>query len=337
MKITTNRPLVTFFVCAYKQENYIRRAIEGALNQTYSPLQIILSDDCSTDQTFAIMKEMAAEYHGPHTVILNQNERNLGVCAHVNRVCELASGQWVVASAGDDISMPERAVSIMRALENAPDATYFLSQAYKFSGINPNDTPFLPLLDQPIGATEAFRLDVFREFGPLLPATYSEDWALYFRGQLVGKVLFLRHPLVYYRVAADSLTDAYFKGSIYSTLEIHLKNLLQFRSDFAQLPSNLQSAKAATRNGIEMRITLIRLFGEVKTGERSLRSALQRILGTRECTITVRLSLGILMIAPGLFLKFERLRRSRLNMLSPTQHAIGYLNPLSLLEPPIYV
>ena len=45
----SDRPLVTFALFAYNQEKYIREAVEGAFAQTYAPLEIILSDDCSTD------------------------------------------------------------------------------------------------------------------------------------------------------------------------------------------------------------------------------------------------------------------------------------------------
>ncbi|HUF60663.1 MAG TPA: glycosyltransferase, partial [Verrucomicrobiales bacterium] len=56
---STERPLVSFLLLAYNQEQYIHEAVEGAFSQTYSPLEIILSDDCSTDRTFEIMREMA--------------------------------------------------------------------------------------------------------------------------------------------------------------------------------------------------------------------------------------------------------------------------------------
>ncbi len=65
-----DRPLLTFILLAYNQERYIAEAVEGALGQTYSPLEIILSDDCSGDRTFELMKEAADEYRGPHEVIV---------------------------------------------------------------------------------------------------------------------------------------------------------------------------------------------------------------------------------------------------------------------------
>ena len=72
----SDRPLITFALFAYNQERFIREAVAGAFSQTYSPLEIILSDDCSSDRTFEIIQEMTAGYEGPHKVILNRNEKN---------------------------------------------------------------------------------------------------------------------------------------------------------------------------------------------------------------------------------------------------------------------
>jgi len=72
-------PLVTFALFAYNQGKYIRQAVEGALAQTYENLEIIISDDASPDKTFEIMQELVRDYSGPHKIILNRNERNLGI------------------------------------------------------------------------------------------------------------------------------------------------------------------------------------------------------------------------------------------------------------------
>lgn len=65
-----DRPLITFALFAYNQEQFIEEAVQGAFSQTYSPLEIILSDDGSSDQTFAIISRMESEYCGPHKIIL---------------------------------------------------------------------------------------------------------------------------------------------------------------------------------------------------------------------------------------------------------------------------
>src|SRR5215470_18905066 len=100
------KPLVTFYVMAYNQARFIREAVEGALAQTYSPLEIVLSDDCSWDGTFEVMRDAVKGYSGPHTVILNRNPRNLGLSEHVNRIIELARGDLIIAADGDDVSSP---------------------------------------------------------------------------------------------------------------------------------------------------------------------------------------------------------------------------------------
>ena len=91
-----SRPLMTFALIAYNQENFVEEAISGALSQTYQPLQIVLSDDGSTDRTFELMKRAAQEYSGPHDVVVNQNEENRGIGAHINRNNDIVS--WGVCS-----------------------------------------------------------------------------------------------------------------------------------------------------------------------------------------------------------------------------------------------
>ena len=107
-------PLVTFALFAYNQEKYIREAVEGALAQTYEPLEIIISDDCSTDHTLDIIVEIISKYNGPHKIFLNKNSRNLGLAEHVNKVVSLSSGDLIVAGSGDDISYPFRTSELAR-------------------------------------------------------------------------------------------------------------------------------------------------------------------------------------------------------------------------------
>src|SRR4249919_1275211 len=97
-----NRPLLTLVVASFNQEKYIEQAVRSALAQTYSPLEIIISDDCSRDRTFVIASEITSIYKGPHKIRLNRNLTNLGIGGHVNRIMELCHGQLVIASAGDD-------------------------------------------------------------------------------------------------------------------------------------------------------------------------------------------------------------------------------------------
>ncbi|MBT3873051.1 MAG: glycosyltransferase, partial [Flavobacteriaceae bacterium] len=106
-------PLVSFILLAYNQENLITEAVESLLSQTYSPLEIILSDDCSSDSTFTIMKSLKDSYKGPHKIKLNRNKTNLGISAHINKLVALTHGDLIFCAAGDDISLPKRCSEVV--------------------------------------------------------------------------------------------------------------------------------------------------------------------------------------------------------------------------------
>src|ERR1044071_1034570 len=113
------RPLISFILGCYNQEEFVREALENAFAQTYSPLEIVVSDDCSTDRTFDIVQQMAREYKGPHTIRLNRNATNLGIGGNVNRAIELCHGELALVAAGDDVSVPTRTEVTCQAWEQS--------------------------------------------------------------------------------------------------------------------------------------------------------------------------------------------------------------------------
>ena len=103
-----DRPLVSMLLIAYHQQATVAEAIAGALAQTYSPLEILVSDDASGDGTWAAMQAAVAGYTGPHRVVLNRNPHNLGIGAHLSMLAARAQGELLFVAAGDDVSLPER-------------------------------------------------------------------------------------------------------------------------------------------------------------------------------------------------------------------------------------
>ena len=206
---------VSFLLITYKQEQFIREAVAGVLAQTYSPLEIILSDDNSPDRTFEIMQEMAAAYRGPHKIILNRNLKNLGIGGHITRGMELASGEIIVVGAGDDISLPERVERIQSEFAAANGkAMAVFSDMTEIDG-NGNflkyaDTRPRPGFNNPVqccrnmlegitGASNAWHRKVFDIFGPLQPGVVFEDRVIALRAVLLGGFRHISQPLVKYR------------------------------------------------------------------------------------------------------------------------------------------
>lgn len=220
------RPLISFCLFAYNQEKFIREAVEGALAQTYSPLEIILSDDCSTDNTFDVMEQLANKYEGPHKIILNRNEKNLGLVSHINKVCcEIMHGDLIVVAAGDDVSFPERTEKSWLAWEASDRKAKMISGGRLLIDSEGMETgeliPSVPgycnedisrfILNpngQCTGAAAMYHRDVFAMFGPLTFAQV-EDSPLTIRSRILGSVIALPDKLIKYRVAASSMSRAF--------------------------------------------------------------------------------------------------------------------------------
>ena len=211
----SERPLLTVAVVAYAQEAYVAEAVRAALAQTYTPLEIIVSDDKSPDRTFEIMKEVVDAYRGPHKVILNRNEKNLRLAGHINFVVSMARGELVAIAAGDDISDPERMTktweayeaSGRRALSVFGNAIVIDQVGTEFGLYEPSHPPekfsAMALADSGrgvLGCTHSFHRSLFDVFGPLHPDTHSEDIVLPFRAALLGEVIYVDEVMARYRL-----------------------------------------------------------------------------------------------------------------------------------------
>jgi len=220
------RPLVTFALFSYNQERYIRAAVEAALAQDYSPLEVIISDDCSTDQTFSVIQYLVESYQGPHRVVARQTARNVGTLLHVADVAKSARGELLVLAAGDDVSKANRVTVLQEAWKRTGawglssrfdriDAEgALLARDVKAAVIESHgfEKYFLPQ-DGAVrvvhGCTSAYDARVF-DYLQLVPDDYvlSEDGAISVLLNLIGReIIHLDESLVLYRESPDSLTN----------------------------------------------------------------------------------------------------------------------------------
>ena len=214
-------PLVTFALFAYNQEKYIAEAVNAALSQTYTPLQIILSDDASNDATYELMCQIVSKYDGHHEIILNKNEKNLGIGAHVNKVMEMAKGEIIVVAAGDDISDTNRVETVVDSFIKSKEKIYSIWSAARYiddagcsllrrfpGGLDEFTEKTMVRNVRPlIGATHAWRREVFDLFGPLMDGVVFEDNAISFRSYLLGAIKYLDRELVSYRSHCKNITN----------------------------------------------------------------------------------------------------------------------------------
>ena len=206
-------PRVSILLIAYQQQATIARAIGGALAQTYAPLEIVISDDASNDGTFAAMQAAVAGYAGPHRVVLNHNPHNLGIGAHLSHLVGLSSGELLFVAAGDDVSLPQRCESVVRAwLAHARQPDLIASALVDMDEAGGLHAPIVPselqryrsvadwLANPPfvVGAAQAWTRRLFERFGPLPAGVVAEDMIMVFRAIGSGGALTLPEPLVGY-------------------------------------------------------------------------------------------------------------------------------------------
>lgn len=215
-------PLASLIVLFYKQEQFVRDTVLGALSQTYQNLEIILSDDNSPDNTFSAIEQAVKDYQGPHKIILNRNEKNIGLVPHVNKaVFELSHGQYIFLNGGDDVSLPERVKIGVRAFEenSGIDAVTFSSVIIDKNGnekgkilapkedISIIDEGYLRNVNFMAGAGAlSIRRSLFDIFGRLNNDCQTEDSVLRFRALLTGGIVCKKEFGLKYRVHDNNIS-----------------------------------------------------------------------------------------------------------------------------------
>lgn len=261
-----DRPLISFYVIACNQERFVAEAVAGALAQTWSPLEVVLSDDCSNDRTFDVMRDMAQAYKGPHKVVLNRNAKRLGVGAHINSIVRICTGDWIVASAGDDVSLPQRTAKLRadweadgeraglvysNLVETREDGTDWYTSDFRKevpgSDLRWDYNLRLHGRCPPVhGATFAYPRRIHDDFGPLWKGIVFEDHVLNWRAELSGGILLCPEPLVRHRNHEGQITNVH---SAESLLDADNRRRALRWSNVVTRRQNLADARIAFEHG----------------------------------------------------------------------------------------
>lgn len=96
--------LITIVVVTYNSSRYVLQTLESAYRQTYGDIELIVSDDCSQDNTFEICQEWIDAHKGRFvSAKVCQTRKNGGICHNYNHALSLSSGEYIKYIAGDDI------------------------------------------------------------------------------------------------------------------------------------------------------------------------------------------------------------------------------------------
>lgn len=201
-----DRPLASLVLITYNQERYVRETVRSAFSQTYDPLEIVISDDCSTDKTAEIISQEIDAYRksgGRHAVIFHRNKSNRGIAMNSQFAFSCASGELLVAAGGDDISLPNRVERIMeewvkygkRAL-----AIYHGAITIDSQGRTVGELGEFYLTEGTLGAVAAYSKRMGEMFGPITEESAVEDEVFGRRAMILGARHTIRENLLKYRV-----------------------------------------------------------------------------------------------------------------------------------------
>lgn len=235
-----NNPLVSVVVITYNSAKTVIETLDSIAAQTYKNIELIISDDCSKDETVKVCEDWLKENRERfvRTELLTV-EKNTGIAGNANRANQAANGIWIKTIAGDDILLTECVHQNVKYVIEHSDARIVFSKVIpfgstqyvkEFSGsikksyayfmLNNRDFLFLLLLNNFILAPSAFmQKSLFLELGgydesiPLI-----EDWPFWIKVSLHKiRFHFLSLETVKYRMQESSISRGH--TSIYSKSE----------------------------------------------------------------------------------------------------------------------
>jgi glycosyltransferase involved in cell wall biosynthesis len=212
----SKQPLVTIGIPLYNGEKYLRQALDSIVTQDYLNLEIIISDNCSTDKT----KDICLEYASRDSRIkYYEQEKNLGATANFNFILNLANGSFFTWAAYDDYLATSYVRKCIEKMQEHPtaigccseisfvneDGTIRTSWTQSYSNIDSLDKNVVGRvreLTSKVGwyaIYSIFKTDILRQTS-LCQSRYADDVLLLLELLLLGEIVKVPEYLFYYRV-----------------------------------------------------------------------------------------------------------------------------------------
>lgn len=155
-----SEPVVSVCCITYNHEKYIEEAIDSFLMQeTNFPFEVVIGEDCSTDNTRKIVEKYKENY--PNIIKLIVSENNVGMQANGQRTMDACKGEYIAACEGDDYWMDAEKLQIQKDfLESNPEyiICYTDVEAFNENGI---------IQDYIGGATKDLTADELKKATPI--------------------------------------------------------------------------------------------------------------------------------------------------------------------------
>lgn len=211
--------MVSVIVPIYNRENTIKKSIESILSQTYKDIEIIAVDDCSTDNSYFIVKKMCETESRLKIIKLNKNS---GACVARNQGIDIARGEYIAFNDSDDTFNSDKIQKQLDYLQsNNGDLTFcqFKINRNNNSEILPHNLKrrkvvFSDFLKHSLCSTQTLfgKAECFKtvKFDNSMPR--FQDWDLCIRLVKKYKIIYEPEPLVNVYESENSISKSNKKG-----------------------------------------------------------------------------------------------------------------------------
>ena len=227
--------LVSILIPCYNHQLFVADCLQSIISQTYSNIEVIILDDCSTDDSFTIIKSWESRLRERFNhVIIDKNPSNMGITKNLNKLISLSKGEYLKLLASDDMLVPtciEESVSITvsEGYDLVCGNAYVVDESVRWNNVKQNNfrlycentnkgsenlTDALLRKFYICAPTLLYPRATFEKFG-LFDTSFSfEDWEYCLRISTKGKIGFVEKPWVYYRYVVGSAShfDVSIKG-----------------------------------------------------------------------------------------------------------------------------
>ena len=202
-----DKKLVSIALCTYNGDAYLKQQLDSIINQSYPEIELIVVDDCSTDNTLNILKEYSARYS---FIKLFINPQNLGYIRNFEKAMSLCNGDFIALSDQDDIWDLNKIEKQVKAIGNnllIYHDSEFVDQNGESLSLYMSDIMNLYRGDQPevflffnciSGHSVLMKKELRNELLPF-PEAYFHDWWMGYVGTNLGSIDFIEESLVKYR------------------------------------------------------------------------------------------------------------------------------------------
>jgi glycosyltransferase involved in cell wall biosynthesis len=205
-------PKVTVLMPTYNVAPYVREAIDSVLQQTYHDFELLVIDDCSTDDTVSVVRSI----DDPRIRIV-QNEKNVGLAENLNRGLSHITTEYVARMDGDDIAEPYWLEKEAAMLDNHPEIGICSGGFERFGTVKSlvrfperHEDCMANMLFECSVIVPTFRMSLYRGYGlrystEAFPAEDYRFWAECLR---VTKIYNIQETLFHYRMHPTQICTA---------------------------------------------------------------------------------------------------------------------------------